>query len=367
MACEDASIPYPTVVVFSGRGLQSKWVLNHPVPSAVLPRWREVQSVLCRRLLHLGADAKALDASRVLRLVGTTNSRSGDTVREVYRANVVANGATRRIDGALVYDFDVFADTVLPLARAELERRRAQRAELMNVELDDKQGRDELRRAEGVMGSSVDAKGDPSAKNHTGYPLVPSKLAWDRLGDLRRLAALRGWQGGVPPGNRDAFLFLGAAFLAASRLASSFSAEVETLARQFAPTWSAQERRSCVSSVVALLEATRRGEELSFGGRRVDPQYRFRNETLVDWLSISADEQKEMTCIIGTTEARLRDAARKRRERAASGCLSRENYLAQADEKRQAARALQQRGMNQAQIAVALAISPATASRYCRS
>ena len=46
-------------------------------PVAALPRWRSVQRHLAGVLLTLGADRGALDACRILRLPGTTNSRSG--------------------------------------------------------------------------------------------------------------------------------------------------------------------------------------------------------------------------------------------------------------------------------------------------
>jgi hypothetical protein len=80
-ACDDSGIPEPSVVVYSERGLQAKWVLGTPVPSSALPRWQAVQDELCRRLAYLGADERALDASRVLRLVDTRSSRSGDLAR----------------------------------------------------------------------------------------------------------------------------------------------------------------------------------------------------------------------------------------------------------------------------------------------
>src|SRR6218665_447535 len=69
-AIRDSGLPAPSLVVFSGRGVQLKWLFERPIPKDALIRWKAVQAELCRRLSHIGADPNALDASRVLRVVG---------------------------------------------------------------------------------------------------------------------------------------------------------------------------------------------------------------------------------------------------------------------------------------------------------
>ena len=64
----------------------------------------------------LGADRLARDAARVLRLIGTRNSRSGTLVE-----------ATDRRSGE-AWDFDLLADEILPLPRAELVALRLEHA-----------------------------------------------------------------------------------------------------------------------------------------------------------------------------------------------------------------------------------------------
>ena len=51
---------------------------EEPLPQAALPRWNAVQRELVSRLADLGADPKARDASRVLRLVATCNTKQPD-------------------------------------------------------------------------------------------------------------------------------------------------------------------------------------------------------------------------------------------------------------------------------------------------
>ncbi|HBF6471971.1 TPA: DNA-binding response regulator [Clostridioides difficile] len=68
-------IPNPTMLVDSGRGLY--YVLKlEPVPSKALPLWYAIQRYIYNQLKEFGADAKALDPTRVLRATGTINSKT---------------------------------------------------------------------------------------------------------------------------------------------------------------------------------------------------------------------------------------------------------------------------------------------------
>ncbi|WP_334170178.1 hypothetical protein [Zoogloea sp.] len=76
--CAQEGIPTPSLLVYSGRGIQAKWLLDGTLPRQALPRWNACQRYLVDRLSGLGADPQAKDASRVLRLVSTVNTKSGD-------------------------------------------------------------------------------------------------------------------------------------------------------------------------------------------------------------------------------------------------------------------------------------------------
>lgn len=73
-------IPRPNYLIDSGRGLYYI-VLIKPVPSMALPLWYAVQRYVFNTLKEFGADANALDPTRVLRIVGTMNSKSGTSVK----------------------------------------------------------------------------------------------------------------------------------------------------------------------------------------------------------------------------------------------------------------------------------------------
>ena len=78
-ALDDAALPLPSFSVKTGRGIVLVW-LHDPVPRHALPRWRLCQQRLLEVLRPFGGDAMCTDAARVLRLVGTRNSKSGTLV-----------------------------------------------------------------------------------------------------------------------------------------------------------------------------------------------------------------------------------------------------------------------------------------------
>ena len=44
--CQSEGIPQPSIMVYSGRGIQAKWLLERPVPRQALPRWNACQTHL---------------------------------------------------------------------------------------------------------------------------------------------------------------------------------------------------------------------------------------------------------------------------------------------------------------------------------
>ena len=72
-------IPTPTMVIDSGRGLYLLWKINEH--RNAYPRWKSVQEYLYNVLKPLGADGTVVtDSARLLRLVGSFNSKSNTEV-----------------------------------------------------------------------------------------------------------------------------------------------------------------------------------------------------------------------------------------------------------------------------------------------
>ena len=72
-------IPATNYILDSGRGLALIWLINK-VPSKSLPLWKAVQEYLYNQLKEFGADRQALDATRILRVPGSINSKSKTVV-----------------------------------------------------------------------------------------------------------------------------------------------------------------------------------------------------------------------------------------------------------------------------------------------
>ena len=69
-------IPYPTMVINSGRGCHLYWRIED-APMQAVTTWQELEDYLYQQLKDLGADKQATDAVRLLRLPGTINSKNG--------------------------------------------------------------------------------------------------------------------------------------------------------------------------------------------------------------------------------------------------------------------------------------------------
>lgn len=75
----DSGIPYPSIVVHSGRGIHLYWILEAPVPVA---QWTvAVKNTIAR---FASADKKIHDAPRIMRLPGFKNHKSGTVSEIVY-------------------------------------------------------------------------------------------------------------------------------------------------------------------------------------------------------------------------------------------------------------------------------------------
>jgi hypothetical protein len=360
--CQAAGIPQPTLVVHSGRGLQVKWVLSQPIPRRALPRWKAVQDELCRLLLPLGADLNARDASRVLRVVETVNSKSQTRAHVVFWSKTDGPGTSRHDNGAVLYDFEALAASVLPMLRTHLQAREKLRDEQRETWKQEKAAR-VARIAELTV---ISGGRDPNKKSNGNLlPFLRSQLAWDRIADIRKLAELRGRSSGFPTGERNLPLFLCACFLADAQLAQDIESELVELAGEFAPTWSAGEVKSCASAVYARAQAAARGEKVVFGDLEVDPRYKWRNTTLIERLCITPSEEREMTTIISKSEKRHRDVARKAQVRLDAGCVPRAQWLDSVEQHRASARLLRAQGASYRRIAAELGISVGAAHAYC--
>jgi hypothetical protein len=310
VALERARMPMPTVAIATGRGLVLYWI-HTPVPRAALPRWNACQRELWRVLQPFGADAGARDAARVLRLVGTRNSKTGAIVEAI----------TPNWD---VWDFEDLAVEILPLDRGNLADIRIQRA---------------ARR--------------PSKSHRTTPEGFTAGTLWEaRLSDLQALRRIR-WFGELPPGQRDPWMFVAGVGMSWLAHPQVLRRELFALSREVA-SWADREAKARMHAIFKRAHMAARGVAVEWGGVQVDPRYRFRNETVIEWLEINPEEERQMATIISDDERRRRDRERKEQERRRAGMANRAERTAQ---RRAEAYRLHVQGLTQAAIAQRLGIS----------
>ena len=71
---EDGKIPMPTHVIDSGHGLNLIWRIKR-LPAQALPLWRTIEQYFYEQFKDFGADAKAIDVTRVFRATSTYNAK----------------------------------------------------------------------------------------------------------------------------------------------------------------------------------------------------------------------------------------------------------------------------------------------------
>lgn len=295
--CTEEGLPAPSVLIYSGRGIQAKWLLDGTIPRQALPRWNACQRYLVDRLAHVGADPMAKDASRVLRTIQTVNSKSGEVCRVVH--------VTNDTDGQPVrYKFEYLAEALLPTARWTIEQQRQEQAERVKCK---------PKPFLLVSGGKAD--------NLRGFS--GRQLAWDRLEDLRKLAELRG---GVNEGCRMQHLFWRLNFLLLSGATNSKQMyhEASALARELDPQWNSRSKE--LMTLFSKAKAYESGERVSFGGRDYPPLYTPKNDTLINLFGITTDEQRQLKTIISSEMARERDRKRHEIRRRAAGATDRQSY-----------------------------------------
>ena len=84
--CFENKIPEPNLMIYSGNGFYLKWLFSEKCNKYefTLDKYKIAQKAINQLFQFLGADSKALDASRVLRLPGSINSKTGKKCEVIY-------------------------------------------------------------------------------------------------------------------------------------------------------------------------------------------------------------------------------------------------------------------------------------------
>jgi hypothetical protein len=178
---------------------------------------------------------------------------------------------------------------------------------------------------------------------------------------LQRLLRLRGLDK-LPPGQRNDWMFAAGTSLAYLVKPEFLERELVQLGKDHAG-WDGAETKSNMHAVIRRAQDAGAGETVEWKGEQRDPRYRLTNKKIIEMLSITLDEEKEMKVLISKETKRQRDRERKEQKRRAEGAIPRREYLAKANEKRDFAQDLRRQGMSFREIGEKLGISRTKARR----
>ena len=295
------SIPIPNFVMDSGRGLYLIWLIN-TVPSKALPLWKAIEEYLYKELKDFGADRKALDPTRILRVEGSINSKSNTRVKVLDENNYI-------------YDLREIQKNFLP----ELQ-------------------------------PSKNKKGRPK-KNV--YIHRERSLYQARLNDIVKICELREYD---LRGHRELILFLYRYYLC------YFTEDTE---KALQDTLELNNEFIAPLREKEVISATRSAERVYL---KQDKQYKYKNETLIELLDITEQEQMKLSIIFSKEEYKRRDREyhkkvdkKKYQEKLKSqGKLTEKEKISQ---RRQKIKALLEQGFKRKDICLQLDISIKTYKR----
>ena len=275
---EASNLPHPSAIVSSGRGWHLYWLIDS-TPAKALPVWQELQD----RLINVfDADRSARDCARVLRLVGSVNSKNNAEVfGEVF--------------DSVPWKFHDLCNEILGYR----EPRKPAKAKVYDLT---------AKRAEAGQ-----------------KPRKASIYAWWFLvyQDLSKIAY--SYPQGIPAGDRNNFLFLVSVAMSWFGNPEAISEALADRANKWTTGLDEQEIANACKCSIDRLQRHTRGEKVQWQGKELDPRYFFKRETLYKKLQhlIKPEIEDELRAIIseGTRAKRRaeRERAREPRDRVAEG------------------------------------------------
>ena len=311
-------LPAPSLGGSSGRGLQLIWTFERGKTKDFLPAWAQIEDTLVTALKPFGADPAATDLARVLRLSGTVNSRSN------------THAAIQQVGNPVQYE--VLQRWCNSYRKCHTTPRKQRQYTPKN-----------------------------KVVSFTGKSAYT--LHWARLQDYQTLGELRG---GYSDHRRRATELYAASLAWYCRDNDSLLRELEGFQDRFIINPS----RYHIDEILRRAERGRAGETKEWMGKQVDVRYRYLNQTIIDRLEITEDEQSKLKTILGKSEKQNRDTVAKRTKRRKAGVVERNEYLeaqaSTAEKRLQEALELRSKGLTHKQIAVELGVTRGRVSQLLK-
>ena len=294
-------IPTPNFIIDSGRGLYLQWLIR-PVPYMALPLWKAVEEYLYKELKEFGADRKALDPTRLLRPPGSINSKSKTVVKIIEVNNYI-------------HDLREIQTEYLP----------------------------EIPKKEKNKSLAPKKKGRPKK---VVYMFNERSLYLARIKDIVKICELRNYD---LEGEREIILFLYRYYL-------NYFFEDEQKALE-----DTLELNMMFIKPLAEKEVTKATESAERAYKSKTKDYKYKNETLIELLQITEEEQKHMTTIMSKCEVKRRDRVYQKEKYYKQ--LEKEGKKTEKDkiaERRAKIKDLLEQGLLQKEICIKLKISKDT-------
>lgn len=331
------SIPEPTFIIFSGRGLQLIWQIQAESAYS-LPMWQSVEDYLCEVLRPLGGDPAATDASRVLRVAESINTKNNALVSVEHRYKEQYT-LTEIIEG---YILPFLPEPVKPSSKPRKKS---------------------------------------SNFNKVKRLLSPYSLAHSRMLDIRKLIELRA---NCSPSEgrswgRETLLFLYRYYSCVFDKDTEKALEKTLeLNRLFAKPLSEKEVHRATQSAEKMFNKLDNEAEIQKAKELGFPTigYNYKNSSLINLLEITLDEQKHLKTIISADEKERRrtekrhSVGRSDRRKGQAPSLTRKEYIAECNnavsDKVSNAKEMRAQGMSQRAIAKELDVSVSTVNGYLK-
>jgi len=297
----------PNIIIYSGRGLQLIWLMEFMAYKPYLKLWLRMQEEIYKRFRHLNSDSKAKSVTQIFRLAGSISSRTSGVVRAEYLRDAR-------------YSIGEMKEFLLP--------------ELPSVKKDEKVV---------VLPSAEDDK--KPEKNGVNHVLTEYSLNQARLKDFEKLFEIQ------PVVNRKTLLFNYAICAKALGMDDKLiERNLQIFNSKFYEPLPESRVRGAIHSVNQVA-------------------YKKTNATLIAELSITLEEQRQLTTIISKQVKKEREQKRKEAQRREKGVRPKEEY--QADRKQVAndrlialsRLMLEQPHLKNTELAELLSVHPRTISR----
>ena len=327
----DLSLPKPRMIADSGRGLYLVWVLAKPIStkknvknrSERIAAWQNTEKLLIDTFKSVGADPKASDPARVLRLAGSNNTKSNSTVQ------YWQSGHKLKSFSELSTALTAIQPDIKP--KAKTVTKVTPKKTIYAVK---------------------------SIKNRY-------TLAANRMADIQSLATLRG---GLLTDYRERAIYVyavEAAYFCRERttLLNNISQFISDCLYLGDNKYNAATPEKYIKAVLDKCEIVGYAAP-TFDG---DARYKQKTATVITWLDITEVEQRSLKALVGSTERYKRRTHKRRKD----GIKERDTYLAneanKIKPKEELAKKLRAQGLTIAKIQEKLGVSRVTVHKYLNS